>query len=171
MRKRKGVMKICPICNCNFPSRLNSSKKFCSIVCSNKSTQKRVELECAWCKKRFKRAISKSKGIVFCSRNCKDTAQRLDGIKEIHPPHYGSKYNTYHELINRTKNPYCIDCKIDKRYLLMVHHMDGNRNNNEIENLEIVCGNCHMKRHLQLVENAWLYRTAALTPRELLCEL
>lgn len=43
---------------------------------------------------------------------------------------------------------WCIDCKEKRPYLLQVHHIDWNHNNNKDENLEVVCANCHVKRHL-----------------------
>lgn len=30
------------------------------------------------------------------------------------------------------------------------HHIDGNRENNSIENFQILCQTCHIKKHLEL---------------------
>ena len=39
----------------------------------------------------------------------------------------------------------------------VVHHVDGNRDNNVTNNLEVVCHNCHIKRHLKKVGDEWSY--------------
>ena len=169
--KRKGILKSCLFCQRQFPSRINGGKYFCNNICRGKYRRNRVELQCLWCKKIFERRVSKVNSLSFCSRKCKDAAQRLNGLVELHLPHYGTGFSTYENLIERTENPICVDCLDDRRYLLTVHHIDGNRSNNICSNLEIVCGSCHMKRHLKLVEGVWRYCTSALTPREALCEL
>lgn len=64
----------------------------------------------------------------------------------------GSNFQSY-KLKNRLiregiKPPYCEECGWKKRseegYLpLELHHIDGNRNNNLLSNLQILCPNCH----------------------------
>jgi len=39
----------------------------------------------------------------------------------------------------------CSECGSD--YHIQVHHRDGVRSNNSVENLEILCCKCHAKRH------------------------
>lgn len=41
----------------------------------------------------------------------------------------------------------CFDCGIDNKALLLVHHIDKNRQNNDIKNLQILCRNCHWLKH------------------------
>lgn len=47
------------------------------------------------------------------------------------------------------KYPACISCGWDKKHplsgksLLQIHHIDGNRTNNSIKNLQVLCPNCH----------------------------
>ena len=53
----------------------------------------------------------------------------------------------------------CEKCKLDKwndeSIPLEVHHRDGDRTNNELSNLELLCCNCHAQtdfyRHLTLI--------------------
>jgi hypothetical protein len=59
-------------------------------------------------------------------------------------------------------------CGDRRKYLLCVHHKDGDTENNIADNLEIVCWNCHIKRHLKLVNKEWVYCSSALTPRHFL---
>lgn len=169
--KRKGFIKNCLCCQKQFPARMNGGKNFCSNDCRGRYRRNRVEIECLWCQKKCERAVSKVNTLSFCSRKCKDEAQRLDGLSELHLPHYGTGYSNYEHLIERTDNPCCKDCEENRRYVLTVHHIDGNRTNNQRDNLEIVCGSCHMKCHLKLVESGWRYCTGSLTPRDMLKSL
>ena len=41
----------------------------------------------------------------------------------------------------------CNRCGYNNRQALLVHHKDRNRKNNRIENLEIICRNCHAIEH------------------------
>jgi hypothetical protein len=62
-------------------------------------------------------------------------------------------------------------CGEDKRYLLLAHHINGNHNDNNSDNLELTCFNCHAKRHLRQTETGWVVDYSALTPRHLLSTL
>ena len=48
----------------------------------------------------------------------------------------------YHNLIKRD---YCRQCNSTEH--LCIHHIDGNRYNNVLENLTILCKRCHQKLH------------------------
>jgi 5-methylcytosine-specific restriction endonuclease McrA len=41
----------------------------------------------------------------------------------------------------------CVHCGISDKRVLMVHHKDSNRKNNEIKNLVWLCQNCHHLVH------------------------
>lgn len=156
-------MAKCQHCNSDFnpPQReLNRGNgKFCSRKCGNKGkrhplTGHRSSLLCALCAKPFVRLTSnlyKSKSkLRFCSRKCKDIAQRLGGIKEIQPPHYGianGEYS-YRDVAFRHYPKKCNRCGYDKYpSILRVHHIDRNRQNNHPSNLEVLCPNCHEEDH------------------------
>lgn len=76
----------------------------------------------------------------------------------------------YQEADNRC--PFC--CVADVA-VLEIHHLDGNPSHNEVENLIVVCGNCHSKItrgeispadvHTKKMELFWTRRTAQ-TPAE-----
>lgn len=178
---RVGKICICEICKVEFPTRLNRLGKCCSRKCTAKlsSLNNSTLSQCTWCKKDFRRKNSqlttdKSKsGLYFCTRKCKDEAQKLGGVQEIMPSHFGTRESAYSlkdcDLLGFLEK--CVDCGIDKRYLLTLHHIDGNRENNIKTNLEIVCGNCHMKRHLDYVNNRWHLNYHKLTPRDKISEL
>ena len=44
----------------------------------------------------------------------------------------------------------CEDCeRLEYGRDLHIHHMDGDRRNNEYENLRVLCRACHFKRHAE----------------------
>ena len=138
--------------------------RFCSRRCSGiAGNKKRYEnkqpnvpnVECAFCgtpfyKKKNHMANSKS-GLFFCCRKHKDLAQRIGGIKAIQPNHYGSNNSSYRALVEREKGfNACEKCGWDIHpEILEVHHRDRDKSNNTIENLEVLCPNCHMWEHYQ----------------------
>jgi len=116
-------------------------------------------------------------GFHFCSRKCKEQSQSMDGnCPEIRPSHYGTSNGkeVYLNLIKKAECPTCVGCSEGAIYLLNVHHINGNRLDNPRDgsNFEIVCANCHKKRHLkQRDDGTWFYWTASLTPRNILSKL
>ena len=50
----------------------------------------------------------------------------------------------------------CEKCSYSKIEILQVHHIDRNRVHNELENLELLCPNCHYEEHL--LRKSWLHR-------------
>lgn len=41
----------------------------------------------------------------------------------------------------------CQKCGYSKFDIFQVHHKDRNRDNNKLNNLEILCPNCHYEKH------------------------
>ena len=158
------MIRKCKNCEEEFEARKSEVKrkrgKFCGLSCSaiygNKHREKpEPNVTCAYCNNNFYKInsrlnISKS-GLHFCSRKCKDTAQRLGGIKEIQPSHYGTGKTHYREKVRRELGiNKCSKCGYDEHSeILEVHHKDRNKNNNKLDNLEVLCPNCHMWEHYQ----------------------
>lgn len=157
----KKIERLCEKCGKPFlalQKYLNRKGKrharFCGIGCANAARKRAKEpnLSCAQCGMPFFRnashqANSKS-GIYFCSRSCKEIAQRLDGIKAIHPPRYGKSEVIYRDKALRAYGSKCLGCGYDAHVkVLEVHHRDRNRKNNAIGNLAVLCRNCHTEVH------------------------
>lgn len=178
-RKREAEQFLCQQCGKLFLRRKRKQKlqAYCTLACKNLARQSRITLVCQNCGKEFTRIPSKMKiakhGYQFCSRKCKDYAQSINGTcNAIKPTHYGQAnyiYNAKH-LLDRVTNPRC-DCGEARIYCLIVHHIDGDRTNNHDSNLEVVCGTCHMLRHLKPSGTSWEYDSKYLTPRDLLSRL
>lgn len=43
----------------------------------------------------------------------------------------------------------CVKCKVTNLKILVVHHKDRNRENNNLDNLEFLCRNCHFLEHVE----------------------
>ena len=160
------VSKNCLQCNAVFQSELREIKrgngKFCSMSCANRhgalsrSKTNQPNVQCAHCQKLFYKNSSKKKnsksGLFFCSREHKDAAQTIGGIKEIQPSHYGTaEIIDYRQLAFDNFEHKCVKCGYNKHsQVLHVHHKDHNRTNNSLINLEFRCPTCHTEHHLGL---------------------
>lgn len=160
-KKRKAVKIICEYCGKEFlkPERFIKKHKhdFCSKQCSYNFQKTSIKLTCAYCGKEFERKPSKlacsKSGIYFCSRQCKDEAQKINNeFKAIQPSHYGiTKHTDYtpqhvYQRICFSKHQHkCCICGEEK--IIAVHHYDNNHNNNEISNLIPLCPTHHCYIH------------------------
>jgi len=166
--KRQAIKVKCSNCNKSFLKALRfikpGVKNYCSPKCASAGLRKRITLKCAICDKLFERVLSKIKnsksGLYFCSRTCKDKAQRINGYKEIQPFHYGKSIRNYRSIAFSKYDMKCEICGYNTRpEILEVHHIDRNRKNNELSNLIILCPNCHA---------ALTYKHAVLKHRKLI---
>lgn len=175
-RLRRLFETTCKRCGRIFWVPKHVKAKYCSKICSSTANRTREHLTCQKCSKIFtsrpSAMVNAKHGIRFCSRKCKDLAQGLKGeCPEIRPKHYGPAEAplTYKNRIPLTE---CVGCGENRRFLLLTHHVDGNRKHNWDDNLECVCANCHIIRHLKIdVHGVWAYSTSTLTPREFLTDL
>lgn len=180
-RKRRGEYANCKLCNNKFARRLKPVKGrekqvYCGSKCSRIASRTRIEVECYQCKNKFERVPNKIKssktGLHFCSRKCKEFAQSIEGgCEEIQPKHYNNGEHNYRAKCKDELKLGCIDCPVKELYKLTVHHIDGDRSNNDKSNLEVVCWNCHAKRHLQYIDGEWSFYQKCLTPREMLSKI
>ncbi len=154
------MIKNCEFCNSDFECS-RSRQRFCSLTCSA-SRPKNVDsdVECAVCGKIFHKspsAIKASKsGLFFCSKEHKNQAQRIGGIREIMPDHYGKTSTDYRSIAFRAYPQRCNQCGYNKySEVLVVHHKDLNHQNNDVSNLEILCPTHHGEVH-HLARSNWM---------------
>lgn len=160
-KKRKATRVLCEQCGKSFlkPTRFLKSRQrhFCSLECFHKSTNKQIELVCDFCKKTFyvkqSNVLKSRSGLHFCSRHCKDEAQKIkNGFVKMHPSHYGkTKFTDY--TPQHVYQRLCFDvhphkcCVCGEEKIVAVHHYDGNHNNNDVCNLVPLCPTHHCYIH------------------------
>jgi hypothetical protein len=123
-------------------------KNYCSKECISKARTKEIPPQtCLECGKVFYRKQNKNER-VFCSKLCANQyigRERIGKICGINHPNYNSGKSSYRNIINEDSKCYYCDYK-DIR-VLVVHHIDRNRDNNEIDNLLVVCPTHHIELH------------------------
>jgi hypothetical protein len=153
----RTIIQNCKRCNKEFNAPVREinrgNGKYCSLTCSARRPKrtKAPNVICAHCGNAFYKTKSKQKvsksGLFFCNRTCKDSAQKIGGIKEIQPSHYGSTKNYRRTEKSNLPNK-CAHCGYDKHpEVLEVHHINRDHDNNSIENLIILCPTCHQVDH------------------------
>lgn len=157
-KRRKGIAKTCLNCSKEFVTRADKkSPIYCGMKCSQESQRKKEQVVCSQCGVKFYKTPSKMRGsksgLFFCSKKCKGKAQRIGGIKEIMPPHYGTSTRNYRELYEG--DFICRRCGYEEFSCgVEIHHIDGDRKNNSPENFMPLCACCHRALHQKLWENS-----------------
>jgi len=132
------------------PSQIqeNGGRAFCSTICYGISCRK--ESPCIVCGKPILASLHKK----TCGRSCANI-NRV-GIKyKINRPR--DKVKSQRALKIRLLNKIgknCERCGYNKYEILQVHHKDRDIDNNSLDNLELICPNCHYEEHY--LEKSWL---------------
>jgi len=136
------VLIVCETCGVDFYSvGSDRDRKYCSIQCKRAKPPKWPrETNCAHCGTVFKQDREKTK---CCSKVC---AGLLKKQKLFDAGVYCNSKSAKKELLKRSTG--CLRCGWNvMSEVLEVHHVDRNRSNNHISNLEILCPNCHTIEH------------------------
>lgn len=114
-------------------------------------------VECKVCETTFECKPSQAEIRIVCSRECyrehlsreysgEDSWHWQGGISN-YPPEFSEELR---ERVRERDDRECQRCGSDGSawdMKLFVHHIDGNRDNNDPENLQTVCPSCHAKIH------------------------
>lgn len=140
----------CSICGKEIyrrPIEIKRGKVFCSVTCAGIRCRK--EKPCIICKKLILAGLNKK----TCSRSCANIHRAGIKYKIGRPKDKAKTFRVIKLRLLEEKNS-CARCAYNKYEILQVHHKDRNRNNNRLENLELICPNCHYEEHL--LEKSWL---------------
>ena len=115
-----------------------------------------VRVKCANCGegKTINRSLfdASSSKLFFCDRSCKEEQQTVGGLLAL--PHYGD--GSYRKAAMDKYGAKCSACGITGNHLLVVHHVDGDRENNSVNNLVVLCHNHHANRHKKLLNGEYV---------------
>lgn len=137
--KKTPVLIQCKKCNYKWyysPASLmpSSTKNYHFKGCPN---CKKVTLFCLECGKEFTRLKTEINDNNFCCKTCANRYKNKQKINKIDSLAY--RRNAFEYYPHK-----CDICGWDKdERVLEVHHLDEDRTNNHINNLRILCPNCH----------------------------
>lgn len=145
----------CLVCKTKFKRKLSqvlsAEKHYCSLACCNFDKKKGRIISCyvcgkKVCKKNKDLQNSKSKKF-FCSIHCSNMWIGSAKQGQNHPNWKQGRFSYKKMLERSTAKKTCVRCKETNELILVAHHIDQNRENNELSNLTWVCRNCHFLIH------------------------
>lgn len=143
----------CQVCNKPIYRKPSEIKKshghaFCSMDCYGKSIRK--ERPCLVCGTPIMAQFNKK----TCSRACANKHRAGTKYLGRRPKDKVVHFKSLKLRLLRNRVNQCAKCGYNKIEILQIHHKDRNRKNNNLENLELICPNCHFEEHL--LEKSWL---------------
>lgn len=174
-RKELAIEKNCVVCGKSFLSKYheNGYSSCCSKPCATKllhSKEKLKIVKCVICGKEWEfkgtttpkycnecRKLVNNRLRIESSVRLGHTIQGFVGKggnnkKGEENPNYKTGIGNYRRLKYDyiVENNLPIECEIcGSKDFLVVHHIDHNRKNNKIENLQLICRSCHIKLHCE----------------------
>lgn len=153
-KKAEQTTLICPYCKKTFQISTSEYKVrtkkphelYCSRECWKKSVEKHEKI-CSGCNKPF---IPKDKRNTFCSKKCYQEYAKTTGIRKRTGFWMENGYKVLYNNGNSRKEHILVMEKYLGRKLNkgeVVHHIDGNKTNNDINNLKLMTAKEHSKMH------------------------
>ncbi len=148
--------KNCKICSKEFYAKQNWINRgnglYCSRKCQHESQKKGKIIKCFICKKETYKSFGRLKhsksGKYFCNKSCQTIWRNSIVHIEKNHPNWKNGESSYRDIILRKDvQRFCRRCKIADMRVLIVHHLDKNRKNNDPHNLIWLCCNCHFLIH------------------------
>lgn len=141
--KKKSTEYNCLCCDKIISDKWGRGRRFCSQSCNAKYNNKlRTERKyCLNCSKEVKNK--------YCNIDCQSQYEKkiiFEKIKNGDTSLYEGNYKKYliYEFGNKCMN--CGWCEVHQktgRVPIQLEHIDGNSENNKLDNLKLLCPNCH----------------------------
>lgn len=140
----------CQFCGSKFKAFKHEERKFCSHSCSasannpKKIKKTKAETHCLNCNKQLE-----DKQHKYCSNTCQHEYQTSDIYKKIENGDITLDYRHYKKYLIEKYGEKCMKCGWEERnpstgnVPIELEHIDGNSENNNLSNLELLCPNCH----------------------------
>lgn len=125
-------------------------KNFCSSDCLKKSRTTSLLLTCSNpdCNRSFVRQksayVRNASSQAYCSNSCAASVNNKQRIRDKHSQWNGGT-SVYRKMALEHHGAMCCVCGYNTESCLQVHHIDGNRKNNELNNLLVVCPTHHVE--------------------------
>ena len=126
----------------------SENRVFCSTACYGISCRK--EIPCIVCGELILSGLNKK----TCSRSCSNRHRLGIRYKINRPKDKVISQRALKTRLLKIRGMNCERCGYAKYEILQVHHKDKNSSNNDINNLELICPNCHYEEHF--LEKSWL---------------
>jgi len=146
-------MKICPKCNIEH----NKNGIFCSRSCANtrvfttESNEKKRKSSLEFYSKMSieeRKEFSDSKLLKYDKKEAQKKTSAIHRARSWSRPYEEMAHDSLRRRLLVERNNTCEECGLGNMYngkplSLELDHIDGNSNNNKVENLRILCPNCH----------------------------
>lgn len=151
----KTVEVICSQCGNTFSRlkkqydhsvRVGTRRFLCSRKCQSESQKVGSEIPCSACSKLVYKNPSKrlrsDSGLVFCSKSCSNGSN--NSLRSgVNHPNWTNGIGSYRDRALKHYGVACTICGYSIELVLEVHHRDGDRDHNDIENLDVLCPTHH----------------------------
>ena len=131
------------------PSQLliNKGRAFCNKKCYGIYCRS-PEMVCVVCQATFKVGGGKRKRLT-CSRACSNKSRKGISYKKGAPNSNSTKVRKLKGLLLEDRGHKCEMCSFNNVNILQVHHIieRSNGGSNDLENLQLLCPNCHCTIH------------------------
>ncbi len=126
----------------------NGGRVYCSMKCYGIACRK--VKPCIVCNKPILAGLNKK----TCNRSCANISRTGIVYKNGRLRDMVVSQRALKIRLLNDRGKECEKCGFDKFQILHVHHKDRNRLNNSLNNLELICPNCHYAEHY--LEKSWL---------------
>lgn len=148
----KLTTKKCMQCGIEFQTR-KPKQKYCSRECANKARSgekhhnhtEYVELECAWCGKKYSVIPSRAENSLYCSKECRVAATaKLNTGRKIEKEHLTYRCRWCRKLFTSSRHSeFCSQkCKNDAKNFLLEHNYEEFYPQHEADETEKTCPIC-----------------------------
>lgn len=128
-------------------NRKIDNRNYCCKQCQKEAKSKTTVLNCTNCGQEIERIPSEMKrsksGNYFCSKTCAITVNNMLCRTGENNPNYKNGIGGYRSRALEYYDNKCSICGYNVINVLEVHHKDGDRKNNGIGNLDILCPTHH----------------------------
>jgi len=138
--------RTCLTCSKEFEISKKNKKKFCNSSCAakyNNHKRKKIRL-CINCGQELNCKQKK-----FCSNICGNLYKRKTIFKKIENGDFSLPEKNYKNYLIYKYGEKCMECGWNKtneysnKIPIELEHIDGNSENNKLENLKLLCPSCH----------------------------